>query len=416
MDSLESLRAQIDAVDEKMKELFLSRMELIEKVHAVKSESGKGVEDSGRETEMLQKASLELLDSPLCDYYLDFLRSEMEISKRYQRDLGDHGGILIESGSLKNLSRYVNLDRKVFLLTDSGIPGFYVDTVLSQCRDAFLYTLPQGEENKNSENYLAILKSLSENGFTRKDLLIALGGGVVTDMGGFVSSTFLRGIDCCLIPTTILAQVDASVGGKNGINLGKDKNRAGTIRNPQFVLIDPSLTKTLDERQKANGLAEAVKTGLILDEKIIELFENGSPEENLETIVSLCVAAKREVVLKDPFEKNIRRCLNFGHTLGHGIESLGNFKTVLHGEAVAMGMVPMCAPDVKKRLLSILKSLHLEPYWDGDYEELLKVISRDKKCEDDYIYEVFCPKVGSYEIRKTKPEDIVNLLRREEKP
>lgn len=399
LDSLTEIRKEIDAVDEEMRSLFEKRMELVSKIFDIKKEKGMDIVCPERENEILSKAYESLSDSSVCEYYMDFFRNEIESSKRYQMALLEKSGIIINRGSLYKVSKYFDLDRKVLVITDSGVPKEYADIVMSQSKDPYLIVLDQGEKSKSAQNYFVIQKFLSDKGFTRNDCIVAVGGGMVGDISGFCAATYMRGIDFYNVPTTILSQVDSSIGGKNGIDLTGYKNTVGTIREAKCVLIDTSLTSTLDDRQFGNGLAEAVKTGMVLDENIIKLFESGDINENLDTIVSLCVSAKKKIVLIDPYEHGIRRCLNFGHTIGHAIESIEGFERFLHGECVAMGMIPMCgSEEARTRLVNILSGLELPLKWYGNINKLNDFMKHDKKYQKGKINAVICNEIGKFEI------------------
>ncbi|MBC2840624.1 3-dehydroquinate synthase [Robiginitalea sp. SC105] len=235
---------------------------------------------------------------------------------------------------------------RIFLLTDSNTSRLCRPVLCENFPEAGQWVhlgIPAGEAHKNIESCTAVWQGLSENGADRQSLLVNLGGGVVTDLGGFVASTYQRGIRFINIPTTLLSMVDASVGGKTGVDLGPLKNQIGVINQPEMVLISPTYLETLDARELRSGFAEMLKHGLIRDAGYWEeLAALESPVESIPHIRH-SVALKNEVVLADPTEKNLRKILNFGHTLGHAIEShfLGrpDLEPLLHGEAIAIGMI-----------------------------------------------------------------------------
>lgn len=235
---------------------------------------------------------------------------------------------------------------QVFLLTDTHTSRYCYPKLLQVFPDAATWTqlsIPAGEAHKNIDSCLTAWKNLSEAGADRKSLLVNLGGGVVTDLGGFVASTYQRGIDFIHIPTTLLAMVDASVGGKTGVDLGNLKNQIGVINHPAQVLIDPDYLQTLERRELRSGFAEMLKHGLIRDAAYWEELAALGMEQVDGTHIYRSVQLKNEVVLQDPTEQNLRKILNFGHTLGHALEScfLNSKVTepLLHGEAIAIGMV-----------------------------------------------------------------------------
>ena len=237
--------------------------------------------------------------------------------------------IYIEGGILQNAAKYMNLARRVLIVTDTGVPAAYAETVAAQVKQPTVVTLPEGEASKNAENFLSLLETMLKNGFTRTDAVLAVGGGVVGDLAGFAAACFMRGVDFYNIPTTLLAQVDSSVGGKTAIDLGGYKNVVGAFHQPRCVLIDPDLLKTLDARQFACGMAEIIKMAATFDPALFAALERGTADGNLSQIITRAVAIKQSVVEADEREGGLRRVLNFGHTLGHGIESVSDF---LHGE------------------------------------------------------------------------------------
>ena len=226
---------------------------------------------------------------------------------------------------------------------------------------------PQGEGSKCLKVYGQVLQAMLAFGMDRKDLLVAVGGGVVGDLGGFCAASYMRGIDFVNCPTTVLAQVDSSIGGKTAIDLGETKNIVGAFWQPKVVLVDFDTLKTLPRRQVVNGLAEALKTGLIGDPQLFALFECEHPEENIEQIVYRSLKFKKKIVEQDEREGSVRACLNFGHTIGHGIEAVrgvrGRRTTGLyHGECVALGMLPMIEDNaLLKRTRAIYRTLGLPP-------------------------------------------------------
>ena len=311
--------------------------------------------------------------------------------------------IVLERGCLKRAGELLNLDRKVLILTDEGVPAQYAQTVAERCREPHIYTVQQGEGSKSFAVLEAILTKMMELGFTRGDCVCSVGGGVVGDLGGFAAACYMRGIDFYNIPTTILSQVDSSVGGKTAVNLGGVKNIVGAFWQPKKVLIDPDTLDTLSERQKSSGLAEAVKAGLIADPVLFAMFEDyaaGGAPLDLEKVIAASLMVKKKVVEEDERESGVRKILNFGHTIGHGIESVTG---LLHGECVAMGMIPMCSPAVRSRLVPVLGALHLPARVHADPEEVYKAVLHDKKMGDGFVSIVSVDTVGSYTIQKVDP-------------
>ena len=256
--------------------------------------------------------------------------------------------IILERGCLRRAGELLDLDRKVFIVTDDGVPAAYAQTVAAACREAAVETLPQGEGSKNMDSFRRILSRMLAFGMTRGDCVAAVGGGVMGDMAGFAAACYMRGIDFYNIPTTVLSQVDSSIGGKTAIDLDGIKNAVGAFYQPRRVLIDPEVLDTLPDRQVANGLAEAVKMALCFDEEGFRAFERGVDRKNPDGIIEAALRIKKRVVEEDEKEHGLRRALNFGHTLGHGIESMHAENGLLHGECVALGMIPMCSVPVRE--------------------------------------------------------------------
>ena len=307
--------------------------------------------------------------------------------------------IYIERGALDRVGELLSLDRRVLVVTDSGVPCDYARRVAAQCREAHIVTVPEGEGSKSLSTLEQLLNAMLQNGFGRTDCVVAVGGGVVGDLAGFAASTFMRGIDFYNVPTTVLSQVDSSIGGKVAVNFGGVKNIVGAFYQPKAVIIDPDVLSTLPKRQIANGLAEAVKMSLTSDRELFEIFERGEALENIDTVIERSLRIKKAVVEEDEKESGVRRILNFGHTLGHGIEA-ESFEKLYHGECVALGMIPMCAPDVRTRLIAVLQSLGLPTKIEGDIETVLQLTTHDKKCEGTSVNVVFVDSVGSYRIEK----------------
>ena len=311
--------------------------------------------------------------------------------------------IVLERGCLERAGELLNLDRKVLILTDEGVPAQYAQTVADRCREPHIYTVQQGEGSKSFAVLEAILTKMMELGFTRGDCVCSVGGGVVGDLGGFAAACYMRGVDFYNIPTTILSQVDSSIGGKTAVNLGGVKNIVGAFWQPKKVLIDPDTLDTLSDRQKSSGLAEAVKAGLIADPVLFAMFEDyaaGGAPLDLEKVIAASLMVKKKVVEEDERESGVRKILNFGHTIGHGIESVTG---LLHGECVAMGMIPMCSPAVRSRLVPVLGALHLPARVHADPEEVYKAVLHDKKMGDGFVSIVSVDTVGSYTIQKVDP-------------
>lgn len=280
-----------------------------------------------------------------------------------------------------------------------------------------------GESNKNIETCIKIWESLTDLEADRKSIILNLGGGVVTDLGGFVASTFKRGIDFIHIPTTLLAMVDAAIGGKNGIDLGNLKNQIGVINFPKMVLINSNYLSTLPQNEMRSGLAEILKHGLIYDKKYWKQFQNLSQLDisDFDAIIHKSIEIKNEIVTQDPKENGIRKSLNFGHTLGHAIESYflenENKISLLHGEAIAVGMILESFISWKKNLItatdyieikSTIKNLFGEIVFDkNDFTPILNLLVHDKKNEYGNIQFVLLNDIGNTIINQIIENEII---------
>ena len=321
---------------------------------------------------------------------------------------GDYD-ILIERGCLHRAGEVFNLNRKVLVVTDSGVPEEYAMTVASQCDEAVLFVFEQGEASKCMDTYVSLLETLTDNAFTRTDCIVAVGGGVVGDMAGFAAATYMRGIDFYNIPTTVLSQVDSSIGGKTAIDFGGYKNLVGAFWPPKGVLIDSNVLQTLSKRHVSNGLSEAVKMALTHDADLLDTIAkaDGVTDE----IILGALKVKKLVVEADERECGLRKVLNFGHTLGHAIESVCDMQTYYHGECVALGMLPMCAPTAKEKLLPVLRKLNLPTEYSGDVEALIEACRHDKKAAGDTITIVYVPTVGSFEMKTIAFSEYEEMIR-----
>ncbi len=300
---------------------------------------------------------------------------------------------------------------KVFIMVDENTHEHCLPQFMAEIHGDYEYEIIEivsGEINKNIETCTQVWYALSELDADRKSLLINLGGGVLTDLGGFVASTFKRGIDFINVPTTLLAMVDASVGGKTGVDLGTLKNQVGVINQAEMVLVIPAFLKTLEERQLNSGFAEMLKHGLIKDASYWKTLQQINSYDGVDKHIYTSVLIKNEVVLIDPTEQNIRKTLNYGHTLGHAIESYflesDNHETLLHGEAIAVGMILEAYLSYKLTGLSLaeledIKSTFLNRYkkvsfTENDIENILKLLKFDKKNSHGNINFVLLKSIG----------------------
>ena len=317
--------------------------------------------------------------------------------------------VTVERGALGRVDKLLDLDRKVLVVTDDGVPQKFVGAVADMSKEALVLVIPQGEASKNFDNYKKILEALLGADFTRSDCVVAVGGGVVGDMAGFAAATYMRGIDFYNIPTTVLSQVDSSVGGKTAVDFGGYKNIVGAFYPPKAVIIDPDTLLTLDSRQISNGLAEALKMAVTFDAGLFAVFESGEALLKLDEVVVASVENKKRIVEADERENGLRRVLNFGHTLGHAIE-VSN-KDLLHGECVGIGMLYMCSRDVRKSVKAALERLNLPTKPGVDFEKIKSAVLHDKKASGDTVTTVFAESIGSYEFIT---ENVEEFLRKKE--
>lgn len=327
-------------------------------------------------------------------------------------DLENHSyPIYIERNAIQKVHEYIPVSRKIAIITDTGVPEKWVNIVKEQCPDSFICIIPQGEPSKCFDQYKKLLEEMISHNMSRKDAIIAVGGGVVGDLAGFVAASYMRGIDFYNIPTTVLSQVDSSVGGKVAIDMGSYKNIVGAFWQPKTVIIDPNVLSTLSFRQQHNGLCEALKMGLILDDHLVSLFEQDTLD--IDAIITRSIELKRDVVQQDERESNLRKILNFGHTIGHAIESAYGLNTYLHGECVAMGMLFFIEDEtLKQRVLNIYKKLDLPQVPDYDTATLLEYVTHDKKSSHNTVSTILVKQSGSYIIKELSFEDIQNVLER----
>ncbi len=329
-------------------------------------------------------------------------------------DLGERGyDITVGRGLLNEANKYLNLLRKVFIVTDSGVPKEYAESVASNAKEALIVTVPEGETSKSPEVYTALLNKMAEFGLTRTDCAIAVGGGVIGDLTGFLSATYMRGIDFYNIPTTLLSQVDSSIGGKTAINLGGVKNIVGAFHQPKAVLIDINTLQTLPKRQISNGLAEAIKMSLTSSQALFNFFEECEiNDENIERVITDSLKIKKHVVEEDERESGLRKILNFGHTFGHGVEAEEEMHGLYHGECVAIGMLVTISDEIRPRLVSVLKKCGLPIEYNGNIEGAISFISHDKKCDGEKISVVFVDTPGDFRIEKMEISEFSELVRK----
>lgn len=327
---------------------------------------------------------------------------------------GQSYDIVLEPGLLLKANEYTSPYKKAVVVSDTNVYPLYgkyfagLPSVL----------LEAGEESKNHETLLKIYDVLAQNNLTRDDVIIALGGGVVGDVAGYAAATFKRGVHLIQVPTTLLAQVDSSVGGKTGVNLPTGKNLVGCFYQPSVVLADTDTLKSLNARQYAAGMAEVIKYAFIADRALFERLKSKSGD--LSEIIKTCCAIKARVVHEDPFDFGARMQLNFGHTFGHAIETVTEYKRFLHGEAVAIGMVlaarigerlKVSEPGLEAAVRSLL-SLYGLP---ADVEESVlkdagEILLQDKKATSGLIRFILIGSIGHAVIRDLSKEELGDLM------
>lgn len=317
--------------------------------------------------------------------------------------------ILVERGILNRAGEILNLKRRVLVVTDSGVPEIYAKTVAEQCKEPIICTVESGEGSKSLETFGILLQKMLDNNFSRKDCVVAVGGGVVGDLSGYAAASYMRGIDFYNIPTTLLSQIDSSIGGKTAINLGNVKNIVGAFYQPKKVLIDPDVLSTLPERQISNGLAEAVKMALTSDKELFDILEKEDIKEKIEKIIIRSLNIKKNVVEQDEKESGLRKILNFGHTIGHGIETSSE---LYHGECVALGLIPMCDEKIRTRVIEVLKKCNLYNLINFDWNKITEAAFHDKKADGEFVTVTTVPKVGSFELKTMKCNEVIEMAKR----
>lgn len=328
---------------------------------------------------------------------------------------GGQYDIQIAPGLLFRVGECFDLDRRALVVTDAGVPPVYAATVAQAARAGRLVTLPGGEGCKTLRSVETLLDAMLSAGFSRRDCVVAVGGGVVGDTAGFAAACYMRGIDFYNIPTTLLSQVDSSVGGKTGVNFGGVKNIVGSFYQPRGVLIDPLTLETLDDRTRRAGMAEVIKMAATSDAALFARLENSrDTAADLPAFIRGALAVKIAVVEADEREGGARRILNFGHTVGHAIEAC-RAGTWQHGECVAAGMPVMCEGEARARVRAVLARYGLPTRVEERPEELRPYLVHDKKAgEDGRIAAVYVATIGAGEIRDTTADEILARVAHEQ--
>lgn len=336
--------------------------------------------------------------------------------------------IIIERGCIENTGAYARElfpgGGKAVVAGDSNVLPLYGQKVAGALREAgfSVYTcqFPAGEESKRLSTIESMYACFAENGLTRSDFVVALGGGVTGDMAGFAAATYLRGIKVIQIPTSLLAQIDSSVGGKTGVDLPQGKNLVGAFHQPSLVLIDPDTLSTLPGSFFSDGMGEAVKYGCIKSRGLFDTIKDTDIRDNIEKMIYNCVDIKRDAVEKDEFDNGERMLLNFGHTFGHALEKLYGYKKLTHGAAVGIGMVMMAKcgeaagltePGTANAISCVLKKYSL-PVWDDmDIEKIAGAVALDKKSRGGEINLIMLKKIGESFIYKVSHTKLLQMMR-----
>ena len=311
--------------------------------------------------------------------------------------------------------------RRIIAITDPNVEALYGDVIRAHTNEVIV--IPTGEQNKTFATVENIHRRLIESGADRSTYIVGFGGGIVTDITGFAASTYLRGVEFGFVATSLLAQVDASVGGKNGVNVGGYKNMAGVFNQPDFVLCDTGVLETLPPREFSAGLAEMIKAGIIADPALFGILEHHSPEELLSDpelltrAITAAIGVKAAIVDADEREKGERRKLNLGHTVAHAVEKLT--RDYNHGEAVGIGLVAIARVSRRLglidkpttvRIVRAVEKAGLPTHTDIPPHEIAQALTRDKKVEGDGLWLVAVRTIGDVEIRRTPFDELAGLL------
>ncbi len=336
--------------------------------------------------------------------------------KKLKVNTGRKYEIIIDRGIMEHCGEYikkVSSPTRVAVITDSNVHALYSQNVIASLKQSgFIvseFVFKAGETSKNFKTIEAIYAHLADNNITRTDMILALGGGVTGDMAGFAAATYLRGIEFIQIPTSLLAQVDSSVGGKTGYDIKQGKNLIGAFWQPSLVLIDPDTLSTLPERYVHDGMAEVIKYGCIKSVGLFRLLKKGMEELDIENIIYRCVSIKRDIVQRDETEAGERKLLNFGHTIGHALEKIYEYKKLSHGEAVAIGMVMMTKASEREgfsqkgtaaKIADLCKMYHLPIHDDSSPRDIAFASQSDKKSSGKEIDIIVLKSIGDATTKK----------------
>ena len=404
-----------------LQNLLATRAERYEDAHFTCSTEGKDEEQVAQEIIAMLISSGEM-------------SGIIPLVRRIQVDRGYD--VVVDWGGLGRLGYYLkrlDLPPRIFLITDSNVKKLYgsmlAGTLLASGFDPYMYTVPAGEASKSPSQLSAIYDWLLEQRAERREAIVALGGGVVGDMAGYAAATYLRGVPLIQVPTSLLAQVDAAIGGKTGINHPRGKNLIGAFYHPRLVLADPATLLTLPVRERTEGWAEVVKYGIILDTKLVALLEEHAeilrdfshpPAQLLCQIIAQCIALKAAIIEEDEREQGRRAILNYGHTVAHALENVAGYGELLHGEAVSIGMVVAAAIAQQMEMFSsagatrqnrLLKALGLPITYVGTVQaqDILAAMQLDKKVANKQIHWVMPRRIGNVVVTPL-PDDVVQRV------
>ena len=346
--------------------------------------------------------------------------------KKLTVHVGDTYEIFIEKGLLKDCGKYVRVvskAKKIAIITETNVAPLYLDTVKNCIEnegfEVVNYIFPAGESSKTTETIVNIVEFLAENGLTREDMVVALGGGVCGDMAGFAAAIYLRGIKFVQIPTTLLSQVDSSVGGKTGVDLPQGKNLCGAFHQPALVLIDPDVLETLSPHFFSDGMGEVIKYGCIKSKVLFERIETENVKDFIEDLIYDCVNIKRGVVERDEKEAGERALLNFGHTAGHTIEKLHNFTDISHGEAIGVGMVMISEAGERigltergttDRIRKVLEKYNMKTEVENSVTDIIGAMYHDKKRTGSGIKFIMLHSLGDSFINPVENDKVKELF------
>lgn len=310
-----------------------------------------------------------------------------------------------QKGILDNGLFFIEENKKYLLIVDETVYTLHNKLFQHNNPNIFTFLIQATEENKSFREYQKLIFFLLNNNFSRNDEIIAIGGGIISDLSLYVGATYKRGMNVTLIPTTLLSMVDASIGGKCGINFENYKNQIGCFYFPNKIIIDEVFLDTLPEKEFNNGFSEVIKYGVIKDERMFEMIENN--QYDISELIDTCINIKMDVISNDLYDNNERKLLNFGHTFGHIVESQSNF-LISHGHSVAIGMIKETTnEEIKNRLINLLSKM-FDLNYHLDKEDITKYLLKDKKMTNDTIDVVEIEKIGQAKIKTKKVEELID--------